>query len=755
MKLQEYLFLVAMFCLSCTQPIKCQTKPKCPEKCGDVTLEYPFGTTPGCYHEEDPSFKLTCNETSKLLSFNGLDVVNISHSSQISILVPPSFACYNSQGILEKGAAYYNDRLGNLTLSDNNTLFAVGCDTYAFVTTIGIRKNSFGCISVCDDEPRVTNRECNGEGCCQNPVSAGSNWYIVRPYRFINDTSVRPYRSSCIYAFVVEDGKFKFNDIEDAKFKLNDKGLVDYSYLQTTRLPVVLDWSIGGETCGQVGNRSLCRGKSTCSDSTVRAGYICKCKPGYFGNPYLENGCTDIDECASTTHKHNCTDNSICKNTNGGFLCTCKTGYHLDNSNKSCLLTDNEKPDLGSTDYEWAKIFLGTTIGFLCILLVVTCIQQRMKHRKNAELRQHFFEQNGGGMLRQRLSGAGPSNVEVQIFTEEGMKEATSDYDDSRILGQGGQGTVYKGILPDNSVVAIKKARLGDSNQVEQFINEVLVLSQINHRNVVKLLGCCLETEVPLLVYEFINSGTLFDHLHGSLFDSSLTWEHRLRIAVEIAGTLAYLHSSASIPIIHRDVKTANILLDENLTAKVADFGASRLIPMDKEQLTTMVQGTLGYLDPEYYNTGLLNEKSDVYSFGVVLMELLTGQKALCFDRPQYSKHLVSYFASATKEKRLHEVIDGQVMNEKNQKEIHEAARIAVECTRVTGEERPKMKEVAAELEGLRATKTKHQWSDNYPEPEETEHLLGLGILTAQGETSSTGYDSIKNVAILDIEAGR
>jgi len=202
--------------------------------------------------------------------------------------------------------------------------------------------------------------------------------------------------------------------------------------------------------------------------------------------------------------------------------------------------------------------------------------------------------------------------------------------------------------------------------------------------------------------------------------------------------------------------QTANILLDENLTAKVADFGASRLIPMDKEQLTTMVQGTLGYLDPEYYNTGLLNEKSDVYSFGVVLMELLSGQKALCFERPQNSKHLVSYFASALKENRLHEVIDGGVMNENNQREIHEAARVAVECARVTGEERPKMKEVAAELEGLRTTKSKHQWSDQYLQPpKEAEHLLGLEILSAQGETSSTGYDSIKNVVIMDIEAGR
>ncbi|KAF2588923.1 hypothetical protein F2Q70_00040301 [Brassica cretica] len=374
------------------------------------------------------------------------------------------------------------------------------------------------------------------------------------------------------------------------------------------------------------------------------------------------------------------------------------------------------------------NLLFRTTIGFLSILLVVSCVQQRMKHRKIAELRQKFFEQNGGGMLIQRLSGPGTPNANVKIFTKESMKTSTNGYDKSRILGQGGQGTVYKGILPDNSIVAVKKARLGDNSQVEQFINEVLVLSQINHRNVVKLLGCCLETEVPLLVYEFINSGTFFDHLHGSLFGPSLTWEQRLRIAVEIAGTLAYLHSSASIPIIHRDVNTANILLDENLTAKVADFGASRLIPMDKEQLATMVQGTLGYLDPEYYTTGLLNEKSDVYSFGVVLMELLTGQKALCFERPQESKHLVNYIASATKENRLHE-------NDRRGKAT-------------------KMKEVAAKLEGLRVTKTKHQWSDQYP-GEETKNLAGVGILSEQGDKSSTGYDSINNVASMHIEAGR
>ncbi|KAL0314139.1 UNVERIFIED_CONTAM: Wall-associated receptor kinase [Sesamum angustifolium] len=214
-----------------------------------------------------------------------------------------------------------------------------------------------------------------------------------------------------------------------------------------------------------------------------------------------------------------------------------------------------------------------------------------------------------------------------------------------------------------------------------------LVLSQINHRNVVRLLGCCLETEAPLLVYEFISNGTLSSHIHNQARARFLSWDIRLRIAAEAAGVLSYLHSAAATPIIHRDVKSDNILLDHSFTAKVSDFGASRLVPLDHTQLSTMVQGTFGYLDPEYMQTNQLTEKSDVYSFGVVLLELLTGRKAITFDKPEEEKNLANFFLSVLKRERLFQVLDDNILGDDRniREQITEVARLAQGCLNVKG----------------------------------------------------------------------
>jgi serine/threonine protein kinase len=325
-----------------------------------------------------------------------------------------------------------------------------------------------------------------------------------------------------------------------------------------------------------------------------------------------------------------------------------------------------------------------------------------IKRRKKMKLKKKFFKRNGGLLLQQQLSSSENNVQKTKLFNSKELENATDRFNENRVLGKGGQGTVYKGMLVDGRIVAIKKCNTVDEGNLEQFINEIIILSQINHRNVVKLLGCCLETQVPLLVYEFIPNGTLFQYLHEENEEFPLlTWEMRLRIATEVAGALSYLHSAASLPIYHRDIKSSNILLDEKYRAKVADFGASKSVTIEQTHVTTLVYGTFGYLDPEYFQTCQFTDKSDVYSFGVVLIELLTGEKPVSSTRSQEGRNLSSYFIHSIKENRLFDILDTQVRNEENKKEVMAIANLAKRCLHMNGRKRPTMIEIVMELEGV------------------------------------------------------
>nr|XP_043638489.1 wall-associated receptor kinase-like 1 [Erigeron canadensis] len=233
------------------------------------------------------------------------------------------------------------------------------------------------------------------------------------------------------------------------------------------------------------------------------------------------------------------------------------------------------------------------------------------------------------------------------MFRARELEAATDRYNDNRVVGRGGQGTVYKGMLPDGKIVAVKKSvSVDDETQIESFINEVFLLSQISHKNVVKLLGCCLETEVPILVYEFVANGNLFQFLHDENYEFPTLWSIRITIATEVAGALAYMHSTTSVPIYHRDIKSSNILLDEKFKAKLSDFGISKSVIGDQTHLSTIVKGTYGYLDPEYFQSNQFTEKSDVYSFGIVLVELLTGKKPIYSAGPGESRSLATLILS-------------------------------------------------------------------------------------------------------------
>ncbi|CAO2834036.1 unnamed protein product [Amaranthus hypochondriacus] len=260
-------------------------------------------------------------------------------------------------------------------------------------------------------------------------------------------------------------------------------------------------------------------------------------------------------------------------------------------------------------------------------------------------------------------------------------------------------------MLNDGKVVAVKRSKALDQNQWKPFINEIILLSQIKHRHVVKILGCCLEGNIPLVVYEYISNGTLSELLHNSSVDLIFTWEMRLRIAYETAIAIDYLHVGFPTPIYHRDIKSSNILLDDKLRAKISDFGISRVLDIDQSHLSTCVQGTFGYLDPEYFYSSQYTEKSDVYSFGVILIELLTGQKPIrpLDDEEEEEENisLVEYFVSSMNESTLFNIVDPIVLEGGKQEDIIKFSNIAKSCLNPIRQERPTMKEVTMGLEGL------------------------------------------------------
>uniref|UniRef100_A0A6N2LN57 Protein kinase domain-containing protein n=1 Tax=Salix viminalis TaxID=40686 RepID=A0A6N2LN57_SALVM len=247
--------------------------------------------------------------------------------------------------------------------------------------------------------------------------------------------------------------------------------------------------------------------------------------------------------------------------------------------------------------------------------------------------------------------------------------------------------------------------------------------AKMNHKNVVKLLGCLLETKVPLLVYELISNGTLFKHIHDKRSQVLASWSNRLRIASEIALALNYLHSLADPPIIHGDVKSVNILLDNKYTAKIADFGASVLIsPGQTNIFAEKIQGTLGYLDPEYLMTGILTVQSDVYSLGGVLVELLTGKSQNSISSSGEKRNIIQHFISALGTENLFKILDFQAADEGEMDEIEVVAELAKTCLNSMGVNRPTMKQVSIELAKLHEH-TQKSWTQQ--NNDETDYLVG------------------------------
>ncbi|CAL5384673.1 unnamed protein product [Camellia sinensis] len=583
---------------------------------------------------------------------SNVEITDIVLSGELSISFFTAQVCYNNQSLQAANTKPY------ITLPEfpisytRNKLTGVGCDTIAVIQGTNEGNNTAGCLSLCDSINNVTNGSCSGFRCCQTFIPKGMKSLSIRVSSHDRHTHLKDLQGR-------------------------------------TKVPVVLDWAVGNQRCDQA-KKNLstyaCKGdNSDCEDFDNGPGYRCKCSKGYEGNPYIPNGCLVCTFKSLQWDMHKFSRRFLL------FLPEGILGYALQNG-AGCFMNQTS----GST---WLIVVLGlcSGIGALFLLIASWWLYGVLKKRNSKKRKEKFFKRNGGLLVKEELSSSDGSVEKIKLFSSKELEKATDHYNEDRILGQGGQGTVYKGMLSDGRIVAIKKSKIVDEGNVGQFINEVAILSQINnHRNVVKLLGCCLETEAPLVVYEYISNGTLFQHIHHPNEDFPLSWEMRLRIATEIAGALSYLHYAASVPM-----------------AKVADFGISRSVDVDQTHFTTRVQGTFGYLDPEYFQSSQFTGKSDVYSFGVVIVERLTGQKAISPNKSQESRSLVTFFIQSIEDNHLFEIIDQKIMEDWIE-EIAAVAHLAKRCLNLNGKKRPTMKDVAVELEGIRMMRENTTTHQNY-----------------------------------------
>ncbi|XP_066306807.1 LEAF RUST 10 DISEASE-RESISTANCEUS RECEPTOR-LIKE PROTEIN KINASE-like 1.2 isoform X6 [Miscanthus floridulus] len=406
------------------------------------------------------------------------------------------------------------------------------------------------------------------------------------------------------------------------------------------------------------------------------------------------------------THNHQC---DRCEGS-GGWCGYQRDETHAGGLTFTCFCVSGPTSDRCGSKKKTA-IIAGVVAGGAGVAGLAAAIFLFMRKRKQKKVinsSSKLLKYSGsGGTPRSQVGDVESGSIEdppTHLFTYEELEEATNCFNENRELGDGGFGTVYKGYLKDGRVVAVKRLYNNSYRRVEQFQNEAAILSGLRHPNLVMFYGCTSsQSRELLLVYEFVANGTVADHLHGQRApERALSWPLRLSIAVESAAALTYLHAIEP-PVVHRDVKTTNILLDADYHVKVADFGLSRLFPLDVTHVSTAPQGTPGYVDPEYHQCYQLTDKSDVYSFGVVLVELISSKPAVDITRHRNEINLAGMAISKIQKCQLEEIVDlglGYETDPATKKMMTMVAELAFRCLQQNGEMRPPIKEV---LEVLRS----------------------------------------------------